>query len=43
MITLKLYKSLECSKQLEMEKLKQLDDLIEEKKQAKEERRRYET
>ena len=37
--TMELHKSLECCKLLEMKKLKQLDDLIEEKKQDKEERR----
>ena len=40
MITLELYESLERSKQLEMEKLEQLDNLIEEKQQNREERGR---
>ena len=39
-ITSELYESLEHSKQLETEKLEQLDDLIEEKEQDREERRR---
>ena len=40
MITSELYESLERSKQLEMEKLEQLDNLIEEKEEDREERRR---
>ena len=38
--TTELYKSLEHCKQLEIEKLKQLDNLIKEKKQDQEEYRR---